>query len=363
METYREFWHKKYGLRQHGVAVRDSAVETPVGRCTAEGGPENCSNHGPKLRRYDEQDGDIKSTSPSRLPNDTFDDGVGDRLPRWFKELYGEVAAIALRGGADSEDKQDRAIERFARDNGMWDDDLTQRCKDEFGERFSHGMESDVYDGGDSVVKMMTLRLAKSPVAMLERIALHNRLFPNTQMQIVGFGRANRYGEPDGKLGFLIRQRKVEFDEGGTTTEDVAGFMKGLGFKPGERKSTYVSQDGSLLATDMHRENVVKTKDGKMAVLDSLVKINYDAANPPEHLWTPKADKQPNAMDSKEHPSKPDTGDMWEIPGTGMSSDEWHRRRRAEQYAAEGLDPRRLDWKKLNEQSMRLRAQRRRSGD
>ena len=363
METYREFWYKRYGLRQPGATVGDAGVDTPVGRCTAKGGPTQCSNHAQKLKEYDDKDGDIKSTRPSRLPNDAFYDGVGDRLPRWFEELYGEVATIALRGGADSEDKQDRAIERFARDKGMWTDDLTQHCKDEFGERFSHGMESDVYDGGDSVVKMMTLRLAKSPVAMLERIALHNRLFPDTQMQIVGFGRANRYGEPDGRLGFLVRQRKVEFDEGETTTADVAEFMQRLGFEPGERKSTYVSPDGSLLATDMHRENVVKAKDGKMAVLDSLVKINYDAANPPEHLWTPKMDNQSKAMDAKEHPAKPDTGDMWEIPGTGMSSDEWHSRRRAEQYAAEGLDPWRLDWKKLHEQSMRLREQRRMSGD
>ena len=52
-------------------------------------------------------------------------------------------------------------------------------------------------------------------------------------------------------------------------------------------------------------------------------------------------------------------GDIWEIPGTGMSSDEWHRRKRAQQYAAEGLDPRRLGWKELHEQAERLRAQRR----
>ena len=48
--------------------------------------------------------------------------------------------------------------------------------------------------------------------------------------------------------------------------------------------------------------------------------------------------------------------DPFEIPGTGMTSEEWHRRRRAEQYAAEGLDPRRLDWKALHEQSERLKA-------
>ena len=85
---------------------------------------------------------------------------------------------------------QEKLIEQWARAANLWEDDSEQILIAEFGPMIAQGAEAKVYysDGNTSVVKERTSIYSTWQKA-LDAIVLHNCLFPETAMKVIGFTR------------------------------------------------------------------------------------------------------------------------------------------------------------------------------
>lgn len=95
---------------------------------------------------------------------------------------------------------QERVIESWAKAKGIWHDNLdTIKGK----ELFTEGGEAKVFanDGDTNVIKILSTEYFITPQFALDRITLHNTLFPEAALKITGFGRNSK-----GEFQFLVEQ-------------------------------------------------------------------------------------------------------------------------------------------------------------
>ena len=85
---------------------------------------------------------------------------------------------------------QEKLIEQWAKAANLWEDDSEQILTEEFGPKIAQGAEAKVYykEGNTSVVKERTSIYSTWQKA-LDAIVLHNCLFPETAMKVIGFTR------------------------------------------------------------------------------------------------------------------------------------------------------------------------------
>lgn len=104
----------------------------------------------------------------------------------------GEDAGAGKAGPASwqIDEAQERLVEQWARAKGLWFPNAQEDIESEYGHMIAQGAESMVYykDGDTSVVKIRTSIYATLGRAM-ESIVLHNALFPETPMTVIGFTR------------------------------------------------------------------------------------------------------------------------------------------------------------------------------
>ena len=120
----------------------------------------------------------------------------------------------------DKRNQEDReSLEKFAKEQGKWVNDVDTKLEKKYGKRIGHGSEAWVYrKGKDTVIKSRSLTGYETIQDALRSIELHNKLFPETAMKVVGFG------ESDGEFTVILEQ---SFVEGAfATNEDIAAFIK-----------------------------------------------------------------------------------------------------------------------------------------
>lgn len=165
----------------------------------------------------------------------------------------------------NSEDKA--ALEKLAKEQGRWRDHVDERLEEDLGEMIGHGAESYVYRIPDGpVLKARTIDpdiegSYKSLEEALASIEIHNRLFPETAMKIVG------YGESDGEFNVILEQPYIEGRF--ATKEEIDQFIKE---KFDAEKDPSVVGDTSYktdayLMQDLKEKNVI-VRDGKLYVID-----------------------------------------------------------------------------------------------
>ena len=100
----------------------------------------------------------------------------------------------------------------------------------------------------------------------LDRITLHNTLFPSTKMTVIGYGATT-----EGEFQILVQQ---QFIHGSLVSEfEIQRYVESLGFKLINPKNwTYATP--YLYLSDMHDENVIKTPQGNILVVDCDIRIN-----------------------------------------------------------------------------------------
>jgi hypothetical protein len=197
---------------------------------------------------------------------------------------HANVIASLLAGaeaGSDSQDssalsdyerecqygaKQESAIEKWAKAVGLWTDDVDRSLPQTLGEKIAEGGEAKVYDHGSTLIKSIGLDYFIQPIFALDRIALHNTYFPETQLTIVGFGRDNK-GE------FKIIAEQPFIDGQPVSDAEIAEFMCQMGFElKNPRNWTYATPD--IYLSDMHDENVIRSVAGSIFVVDCDIRIN-----------------------------------------------------------------------------------------
>ena len=100
---------------------------------------------------------------------------------------------------------QEKLIEQWAKAANLWEDNSEQILSVKFGPMIAQGAEAKVYyhDGDISVVKERT-SIYSTWQRALDAIVLHNCLFPETEMKVIGFTR-----DSDGLMRIVLTQPYV----------------------------------------------------------------------------------------------------------------------------------------------------------
>jgi len=164
---------------------------------------------------------------------------------------------------------QEQLIENWARAANLWEDDSEQILTSEFGPMIAQGAEAKVYyrDGNTSVVKERASIYSTTQKA-LDAIILHNCLFPETAMKVIGFTR-----DGDGLLRIVLTQPFIRCLRLATKEEiDKMVFEKGFYDNWQGKGVNYISE--RLVLEDMHPANVfIDEVTGKPTCIDCIVKF------------------------------------------------------------------------------------------
>ena len=157
-------------------------------------------------------------------------------------------------------------IERWAKASGCWTDNVEDSLSQFMGSQIAEGGEAHVYDHGATLIKSIGLDYYIEPILALDRISLHNAIFPETKLIVLGFGR-----DKENQFRIIAEQ---QFIEGSRMTDDeIAEFMQRMGFQLiNPRNWTYATPE--IYLSDMHDENVIRTTLGSVAVVDCDIRIN-----------------------------------------------------------------------------------------
>jgi len=164
---------------------------------------------------------------------------------------------------------QEKFIEQWAKAANLWEDDSEHILTAEFGPKIAQGAEAKVYykEGNTSVVKERTSIYSTWQKA-LDAIALHNYLFPETAMKVIGFTR-----DSDNLMRIVLTQPYVNCLRL-ATKEEIDDMVVAKGFRDnwnGEGVN-YISDRQAL--EDMHPANVfVDVITGKPICIDCIVKF------------------------------------------------------------------------------------------
>ena len=162
--------------------------------------------------------------------------------------------------------KQAERIEQWARKVGCWTERVEDALPRMLGEQIAEGGEAIVYDHGATLVKSIGLDYFIQPILALDRISLHNTYFPETALKVLGFGCT-----ADGDFKIVAEQPFIE----GThmSDEEIALFAERIGFKLiNPRNWTFATPE--IYLSDLHDENVIRSKEGNIFVVDCDIRIN-----------------------------------------------------------------------------------------
>ena len=163
---------------------------------------------------------------------------------------------------------QEQLVEEWARRNGRWIEE-PENYLASISELTDAGTESVVYFSPSEgvVYKTMTLKYYNVLRPALDRIVIHNALFPDTAMTVLGFGRLENCS-----FTTVIRQPYVVGTK--PSEEQRAAHMHSLGFKDAGMDYgmhlNYVCDD--LYVGDVNEYNAILTPEG-VSVIDADCRI------------------------------------------------------------------------------------------
>ncbi|MBP5664230.1 MAG: hypothetical protein J6X16_08175 [Bacteroidales bacterium] len=165
--------------------------------------------------------------------------------------------------------KQEKMVQQWAETKKLWFPHAEQYITTTFGPKIAEGAEAKVYykDGCTSVVKARTSIYSTLGKAM-EAIALHNTLFPETQMSVIGFTR-----DSDGLFRCILTQPYIGCKRLATKKEiDEMVLAKGFHDNYGGQGVNYIGN--RLYLEDMHPANVfIDILTDKPTCIDCIVKF------------------------------------------------------------------------------------------
>jgi hypothetical protein len=167
------------------------------------------------------------------------------------------------------DEAQERLIEQWARAVGLWFENSDSIIQKNFGPMIAQGAEAKVYykEGDPSVAKERTSIYSTTQKA-LDAIALHNYLFPETAMRVIGFTR-----DSDGLMRIVLTQPYIRCQRL-ATKEEIDKMVAEKGFRDNWQGQgvNYISE--RLALEDMHPANVfIDELTGKPTCIDCIVKF------------------------------------------------------------------------------------------
>lgn len=167
------------------------------------------------------------------------------------------------------DEEQERLLEAWSRAKGLWFENSDSIIPKNFGPMIAQGAEAKVYykEGDPSVAKERTSIYSTTNKA-LEAIALHNYLFPETAMRVIGFTR-----DSDNLLRIVLTQPYIRCQRL-ATKEEIDAMVAEKGFRDNWQGQgvNYISE--RLTLEDMHPANVfIDELTGKPTCIDCIVKF------------------------------------------------------------------------------------------
>ena len=161
---------------------------------------------------------------------------------------------------------QENVIERWAKINNCWIDDVDVFLANSLGREIAEGGEAKVFDHGATLIKSIGLDYFIQPILALDRITLHNTYFSETRLMVIGFGR-----DSNKRFKIVVEQPFVEGNH--LSDNEIADFAQKLGFKLINQKNwTFATPE--IYLSDLHDENVICSKEGNIFVVDCDIRIN-----------------------------------------------------------------------------------------
>ena len=164
---------------------------------------------------------------------------------------------------------QEKLIEKWAKAANLWEDDSEQILISEFGPMIAQGAEAKVYykEGDFSVIKERTSIYSTTQKA-LDAIVLHNYLFPETAMKVIGFTR-----DSDGLMRIILTQPYVNCLRL-ATKEEIDDMVSAKGFRDNRNGEGVNYISNRLALEDMHPANVfIDVITRKPICIDCIVKF------------------------------------------------------------------------------------------
>lgn len=167
------------------------------------------------------------------------------------------------------DERQEQLLEEWAKAKGLWFEQSDSIIQKNFGPMIAQGAEAKVYykDGAPSVAKERTSIYSTTNKA-LEAIALHNYLFPETEMRVFGFTR-----DSEGLLRIVLTQPYIRCQRL-ATKDEIDAMVAEKGFRDNWQGQgvNYISD--RLALEDMHPANVfIDELTGKPTCIDCIVKF------------------------------------------------------------------------------------------
>ena len=177
-------------------------------------------------------------------------------------ELY-EAQRRVSQPHVNSFETEQRAAEAFAKENGFW---LPMDNVFDLGAPGPSGNENDTYFSDDFVYKVNNLLNSGSILRLLDKVKMHNEIFPDTFYQLHAFtGFEGRTIMP------ILKQDFVK-DASPTPQIAIDTYMAALGFNREETIGRY--SNSAYTVWDLIPRNVLHDQDGDIYVVDAEIKRN-----------------------------------------------------------------------------------------
>jgi hypothetical protein len=167
------------------------------------------------------------------------------------------------------DEEQERLLEEWAKACGLWFDHSESIIEKYFGPMIAQGAEAKVYyKAGDLSVAKERTSIYSTTQKALEAIALHNYLFPETAMRVIGFTR-----DGDGLLRVVLTQPYIRCQRL-ATKEEINKMVAAKGFRDNWEGQGVNYISSRLALEDMHPANVfIDEVTGMPTCIDCIVKF------------------------------------------------------------------------------------------
>ena len=196
--------------------------------------------------------------------------GAYDAENRRIKEISDELQRLCRLHEEESRDGkgyggrfeiEQRVAEQYAKSVGMW---IPMDQVFDLGEPGPSGNENDTYVSGTIIYKVNNLLNSGGIVKLLDKVLLHNLIFPNTAYILHGFaGYDKRSVMP------VLTQRRIRNAQPATQIM-IDTYMSALGFTKENDEGRY--SNGTYVVWDIVPRNVLVDADGDMYVVDAEIK-------------------------------------------------------------------------------------------
>ena len=196
--------------------------------------------------------------------------GAYDAENRRIREISDELQRLCRlhekeprdgKGDGGRFEIEQRAAEQYAKSVGMW---IPMDKVFDLGEPGPSGNENDTYVSGTIIYKVNNLLNSGGIVKLLDKVLLHNLIFPNTAYILHGFaGYDKRSVMP------VLMQRRIRNAQPATQIM-IDTYMSAIGFTKENDEGRY--SNGTYIVWDVVPRNVLVDFDGDMYVVDAEIK-------------------------------------------------------------------------------------------